>query len=234
MNTINVNPNRFLRHWMMHAIGVWAVAAIASLIAWSPIAILISVLGQYDSLTFLINIISTVAIFTIPGAVIGYMIGDFQRNLVRDLLRWDLTGWIKHSTFGGLIGGIAVIIGMMVFGGYLPERIQWMLTLPIFIMPLSISQWWLLRTSTREAWMWILGNLVGAIVFSGLFFNTQTIPFSLIEPLGGFLTWVFAAASLGIITGIVMLWLYDRPLSEFDNENAELARVYIEVRSRDE
>ena len=233
MNTINVNPNRFLRHWLMHAIFVWIVSAVASLIAWSPVAILIAVLGQYDSLFFLVNILSTVAILIIPGAVIGYMVGDFQRNLVRDLLGWDLTPWIKYSIMGGVIGGLSVIAGMMLFGTYLPERIQWMITLPLFILPLSACQWWVLRQTTRDAWMWILGNVVAGIVFSGLFFSTQTMPFVLAEPLSSLFTWLIAAGSLGIITGIVMLWLYERPITEFD-DNLELARVYVEVHSRDE
>lgn len=233
MNTINVNPNRFLRHWLMHAIFVWVVSAVASLIAWSPVAILIAVLGQYESLFFLVNILSTVAILTLPGAVIGYMVGDFQRNLVRDLLGWDLTHWIKYSIIGGVLGGLSVIAGMVVFGTSLPERVQWMLTLPLFIVPLSACQWWVLRPTTRDAWMWILGNLVAAIVFSGLFFSTQTMPFSRAEPLSSVFNWLFAAGSLGIITGVVMLWLYDRPISEFDDENAELARVYVEVHNRD-
>ena len=234
MNTSNVNPNRFLQHWLMHAIAVWAVAAVASLIAWSPVAIIISVLGQYDSLFFLVNIISSLAILIIPGAVIGYMIGDFQRNLVRDLLGWELQNWIKASISGGVAGAILVIITMMLWGSYLPERIQWMLTMPLFVLPISACQWWILRASTREAWMWILGNVVGAIVFSALFFSTQTMPFHLVEPLGDLLRWLLATGAMGVVTGVVMLWLYERPLTEFDDENAELARVYIEIHTRDD
>lgn len=229
MNTTNVNPNRFLQHWLMHAITVWAISAVASLIAWSPVAIVISVLGQFDSLFFLVKIISTIAIFIIPGAVIGYMIGDFQRNLVRDLLGWELQEWIRFSIIGGVAGGILVIISMVLFGSHLSERIQLMLTMPLFILPLSACQWWILRPTSREAWMWILGNLVGAIVFSSLFFSTQTLPFPVVEPIGNLLKWLFATGSMGVVTGVVMLWLYERPLTEFDDENAELARVYVEI-----
>ena len=75
---------------------------------------------------------------------------------------------------------------------------------------------------------------MGAIVFSALFFSTQTMPFHLVEPLGDLLRWLLATGAMGVVTGVVMLWLYERPLTEFDDENAELARVYVEVHTRDD
>lgn len=233
MNTIDFNPNLFLRQWLAHAIGIWPVAAVASLVAWTPIAIVLSLLGQFESLTFIINGISTLAFFTIPGAVIGYVIGDFQQTLMRQHLHWDVSEWVKFSVFGGFIGGMLVILMMLLFGTQVSEQVQLILALPLYILPLSVAQWWTIRRDALEAWMWILGNVVGAIVFSGLFFINQPLPLTDAQPINMIIMWLIAASALGIITGIVMLWLYERPLAEHDNEN-ELAPVYVEVRHRDE
>lgn len=234
MNTINVNPNRFLRHWLVSALGAWPVAGVACLVAWMPIAILSSLIAQFDALDIVARGLTTIALFTIPGMSIGYVVGDMQHNLMRDFLDWTFIDWVKFSTIGGFLGGIAVIVSNLLFASYLPEHMQWMITLPIFMLPLSLLQWWLLRDSAREAWMWILANLVGAIVFSGLLFSRQPMPFVQTSPFVDVMMWVLAATSLGIITGIVMLWLYEHPVSEWDDEDAELAHVYIEVRNRED
>ncbi|MGB7338922.1 MAG: hypothetical protein WBC91_08530 [Phototrophicaceae bacterium] len=235
MNTMKFKPYAFLLHWVINAVGVWLVASVASLIAWVPIAVLISVLDQYPVLAPIVRVISTVAIFTIPGMSIGYILGEVQQNILRDFLKWDFAPhWVRYSSIGGLIGGIAVIGFSVLFGAALPERIQWMMLLPLFILPISIMQWRILDPIAHEAWMWILGNLVAAIVFSGLFFSTQPMPFIEALPVASLILWLMAAIALGAITGVVILWLYQHQISEWDDENAELAPVYVEVRNQDD
>ena len=109
-----------------------------------------------------------------------------------------------------------------------------MMLLPLFILPISIMQWRILDPIAHEAWMWILGNLVAAIVFSGLFFSTQPMPFIEALPVASLILWLMAAIALGAITGVVILWLYQHQISEWDDENAELAPVYVEVRNQDD
>lgn len=234
MNTINVDENRFLRHWLVSSLGAWPTAAVACLIAWLPIAILSSLIAQFESLEFVAQGLLNLGIFIIPGLSIGFIVGDIQYNLLRDFLDWTFIDWIKYSAIGGLVGGMAVFILNLLLVNYLPQRLQWMMVLPVFILPLSLMQWRLLRTVANEAWMWVLANLTGAIVFSGLLFNLHPLPFIEHSPLIDIMMWILAASSFGFITGIVMLWLYERPLVEWDDEDAELAPVYIEVRNRDD
>lgn len=233
MNTLNVNPYRFLRHWIASSIGAWPVAAVACLIAWTPVAILNSIPGQYESLRLPVQIISSLAMFIIPGMSIGYVIGDLQHTLLRDILKQDFSQWVRYSTIGGLAGGVLVISATLLFGHYMSDQVQWMLILPLFMLPISIMQWRLLRPVARDAWLWILANLTAALVFSGLLFNTRSYPFYGSEPFTDLLLWLCGATAIGIITGVVMLWLYEHPLSEWDDEDAEVAPVYIEVRNRD-
>jgi hypothetical protein len=45
--------------------------------------------------------------------------------------------------------------------------------------------------------------------------------------------WLLAVLAQGAITGLVMLWLYDRPVNDWDLEDEkQVAPVYLEVRSR--
>ncbi|MEO1290747.1 MAG: hypothetical protein AAFV93_23645 [Chloroflexota bacterium] len=235
MNTLDVKPNDFLLHWILNALGVWLVASVAILVSWTPIAIIISILNQYPLLEPLVPIISTIALFTLPGLSIGYVIGDMQQRLLHNFLRWNFgTEWVRVSSFGGLLGGILAMGTLFLVGHHLSERMQWMIALPLFILPMSFLQWRILREVANNAWLWILGNVVATIVFSGLFFSTQPMPFELIDPLHGILMWLLAASALGIITGIVMLWLYEHPRTGWHEPNDELAPVYIEVRTRDD
>ncbi|MEL6307387.1 MAG: hypothetical protein AAFQ52_04540 [Chloroflexota bacterium] len=233
MRTRNDAPNRFLRHWLFHALVIWPIAAIASVITWLPVAVVASMMGGYDNLTPIVNGISTIGLLTLPGMTVGYMVGDVQWRLMGDHLNWRQKGWVRMSIIGGLLGEWLMVAGTLLLANSLPERTQLMIMLPLFIVPLSIAQWWILRRTTRDAWLWILANVSGAMVFSGVFFMNPMFPFVSIEPLSSLLLWLLAASSLGIITGIVLLWLYDRPLLDWD-ENSELARVHVEVYSRND
>ncbi|MGJ3239413.1 MAG: hypothetical protein ACFE0Q_11955 [Anaerolineae bacterium] len=233
MNTLNINSNRFLLHWLVNALSVWLSAGMACFLAWLPFAVLISVLGQFDNLLWLTGTIGTVALLIVPGASIGYVIGDIQRNLIRDFLRWDFSDWQRATMFGGVLGGLAVIGSMLVLRAEISLYWQWMLMMPLFILPISLMQWRILRHHSREAWVWVLGNLVAGIVFSGLFFNPNPFPIELNAVIDNILRWGISASAQGIITGIVMLWLYDHPASDWDDD-AELARVYLEIHSHDD
>lgn len=234
MNTMDVRPNLFLRQWILNAIGIFPVAAIASLITWTPVAILMAILGNFEMLSILTRIIFTMALLILPGASIGYAIGEVQRNLMRDYLKWDIKAWINRSIVGGFIGGLLIIGFIFVFENQLATQTQLMAILPLFILPISIAQWTTLRRIARDAWLWILANVVGAIVFNGLLFMNQNLFAPQFEPIKMLLLWLAASAALGVITGIVILWLYERPITEWDADNAELAPVYVEVRTRED
>lgn len=230
MNTVNYNSNRFLVHWMLSALLIWPASLFMSMLLWTPISFLLSFLHPWFSSEPIILMLEIVAMLIIPSFVIGYVVGETQKTLAHDDLDWYLNHWQKLSIVGGVSGGL-LIATLFYFVNGLNEQTLWILAMPIFMLVLSSFQWLEMRKVAREAWLWILGNVTGACVFSGLLFINQLDPMSENYPFLNFGLWIFATLAQGMITGIVLLWLYDRPIADSDDE---LAPVYLEVRSRDD
>jgi hypothetical protein len=229
--------NRFLWMWLIDSVGVWPVAMIACALVWTPILLLGVLFGRGDELPALLEVVTLLAMMILPGMTIGYVVGDLQRNLIRSQLHWYVKDWLRWSVLGGLLGGLLAVVGTWFGAHWFPERVQWMLLMPLYVFGLSLGQWWVLRRLAQESWMWILANVVGGIVFSGLFFLNQSDPGDPYHSLWMLLLWLAAVLAQGVITGIVLLWLYDRPVDQPDNpldEGDNLARVYVEVRQRDD
>jgi len=228
--------NRFLWMWLIDSVGVWPVAMIACALAWSPIFLLNILFIRGDFSPPLFEFISFMALLLLPGPTIGYCVGDLQRGLIRTQLVWNTRGWVRWSVVGGLFGGVLAVLGGFFSMHYFGEPIQWMVLMPLYVFGLSLGQWWVLRRFAEESWMWILGNVVGGIVFSGLLFMNQPDAADPYHALWMLLLWAAAVLAQGAITGIVLLWLYDRPVNQQDNpldDDDALARVYVEVRRDD-
>jgi hypothetical protein len=229
MNIINEKPNRFLVHWMLSALLIWPVSLFICLMLWVPVSFVLSYLGHWEDLTSFVPIIGIIAMFIISGLVVGYVIGEAQKILVEDELDWYLFSWRKTSAVGGMCASLLVMF-ILYWANSLDLQTRWMLVMPIFMLVLSSFQWLKMRHMTHEAWLWILGNMTAACVFSGLLFMNQPDPFNDYYSFISFCLWILATLAQSLIMGIVLLWLYNRPLLE-DNE---LAPVYLEVRNHDD
>jgi hypothetical protein len=222
MQTVKINPNRFLRQWLISALCVWPVVGIACLTLWSPLALIFAMLGGYSEYAIVSEIASLLSLLIMPSLVIGFFVGNFQRNLLLDELFWNVEGWQRQSIIGAVFGGLLVILG-----SFLQIERAWFYVMPVFVFGLSSAQWFSLRHESRDAWLWILANVAGGFVFSSLMPQSIQSPNLLLF----LIFWAMAAAGQGLITGVVMLYLYERPVQE---EGRELAPVYLEVRNRNQ
>lgn len=232
MENHTINPNRFLRDWIGNSIVIWPIVAVVCFVALAPFAMIYGFALDGGITHPFMRWFMAIALMTIPGIVVGYTVGDRQENLIDTHLRWTLRGWTRWSMAGGLIGGFLVIIKTLFLETLTSHQFLLMSNMPIYVLCLSIAQWQILRQVAREAWLWILGNVVGGIVFSGVLFLNQPsaeLPAYIWIVLG---LWGLATLAQGAITGILILWLYDRPINEWNNEDAEAVPVYVEVRSR--
>jgi len=231
MDHHRINTNRFLRHWLINSIVIWPGVAITCILAWIPAALLWTFLIHKAHFSTELIEGLRIPLFLWFGLVSGYTIGDWQTRLIHEHLHWHLPGWGRFSAAGGVLGmGFLLLVGSFL-KQWLPEY-TYLTMMPLYIAGLSTMQWFILRKTSHEAWLWVLGNIVAGIVFSGLLFFNQPVPFS---PFSRVLTlglWIIAAGAQGFITGIVLLWLYDRPVSEQSRADRTLAPVYIEVRDR--
>lgn len=226
MPSVKYNPNRFLNHWLLSALFIWPVVGIACLILWSPLALVFSLLGVYREYSLVSEISSVLSLLLVPSSVIGYFAGHFQSNLLHHELSWEIKDWQRQSLIGAICGA-----GLVILGSYFQLEDTELWVMPLFVLGLSSLQWLSLRHESRDAWLWILGNLAGGLVFSGLMFVNPPQALNAMNALGVILWWALSAAMQGLVTGIVMLYLYERPLQE---DGRELAPVYIEVHNRNQ
>ena len=229
MNDAQPNANHFLRQWLAHSLVLWPVAVVASVLAWLPLAVLMVFFAQGSELPLLLKIVNSFALMLIPGAAIGYCAGSSQLSLMRDYLNWQPENWIRYSTIGGTLGSFVVLLTTIILRDMMPTITQLMIAMPLFALMYSLLQWWTIRKTTRDSWMWVLGNVVGGIVFSGLLFLNQLDgAVADWQKVWMLFMWVFAVLGQATVTGIVLLWLYERPVPETPDE--EYAYAYVEVR----
>jgi hypothetical protein len=230
MQTVQIDPNRFLRHWLLNAVLVWPVVGVACLVLWSPLTLFLTMLGGYRAFSFLSELASLLSLLIMPSLVIGYFVGIFQRNLLAEELQWEIEGWQRQTIIGAIIGAVLVVLGSLIPYGNSFEQDS-VLVMPLFVFGLSFAQWFSLRRESRDAWLWVLGNVTGGTVFSSLLLLSHAQNFANLDSLILLGLWLAAATAQGLVTGIVMLYLYERPIQE---EGRELAPVHVEVHNHEQ
>jgi len=191
---------------------------------WVGLAIIFGSLYRpsYDDMNFL----GGIAAIVVSGAAIGFCVGAVQRLLLRRYLCWTADHWRRNSMIGGTL---AACVTLVVYGfartmlqrrmGYYmptPEPAA-MVIMPLFIGVTSVLQWMVLRHAVRQALLWVLANVVGGLVFSGmLWINAPRMDDST-----AWLALVTAVLGQAFITGFVMLWLFEKQAYPIDdNETA--------------
>jgi hypothetical protein len=99
---------------------------------------------------------------------------------------------------------------------------EWVMfaAMPVFVLVVSVFQWLSLRHAVRQAWLWILGNGIAGIVFSGVLTRNQSyfggnVPFLALGIIA------LAVLGQGFITGYVMLFLFEKKLLPLVPEGRE-------------
>lgn len=165
-----VNYLRFMRHWITGALGVWLIAPALYVALMMGglfvVGLVTTILGTTSEAVWGL---STVLLLVVGGgAIIGWTIGHIQQDVVRKHLYWDLESWRRTSLVSG-VGGAIMTVGIVV-NDYDPmaripiETAQ--ILMPAFVLVLSGGQWWVLRRSVSFAWLWVLANVVGAMLFN--------------------------------------------------------------------
>lgn len=221
--------HRFLGNWLLSALAVWPLALISGIFVWLPIALFLSMFLDTLHPPLFIQILRWIAALLLPGLIVATIIGEQQINLFRHELAWQPAHWLKYTCLGGMLGSFLIISLLGVFQGRVSEKTLLMLLMPLFATCISLGQYLSLRKFVREAWLWVLANLVGGIVFSGLFFMNQPALLDNYSKFTLFALWLLAVLAQASITGIVLLHLFDRLPND-----AELAPAYVEVYSDDE
>ncbi len=217
MQDYKIKENRFLLWWVIGSALVYPMAIVLGGIMMVPVGMIANFFRPtsyyYDAAYgydyALYNFLFGAAAVLVLGGVIGYCVGQIQRNLLRRYLFWTADHWRRYSVAGGVIGGaLAAFIANL-----LPVSAgdwKFLVMMPVFVACLSLVQWLTLRQATRSAGLWIFANIIGGVVFSGVLVMNQPDYYSRSYSTTMFFLFGLAVLAQAIITGMMMLWLFEK------------------------
>ncbi|MCA9881972.1 MAG: hypothetical protein KC615_14520 [Anaerolineae bacterium] len=214
------DTNSFWMRWLGSALFVWPMSVVVTVIVFVPLAILV---GAFE-VAFIDNtmedLVMSAIVFVLAGGAIGFSIGVLQRYVLRNVLYWTADYWRVSSTIGGIIGAIVLGLLMLITDQYLLEDTLFTLAaMPIFATILGVAQMFALRVAVSHSWLWVLANLVGGLVFAGLSMRNSLDPRAWGELIGTLGLGILGAMAQGIVTGYILLFLFERMAYPFISED---------------
>lgn len=225
-NLYRINAFSMMAWWIACSLFIWPLAAVTLSVMLLPLGMIFSAFypSPYDAVAY--QLYDTARLFLlapIVGAGVGFSMALLQRWLLRSKLYWAADNWRKWSIVGGIVAA-CVLLAANYFVILLPSQFIYqnfaVLAMPVFITIVSVFQYLSLRHAVKDAWLWILGNLVAGMVFSGLLLNNQTSAYDDAELYNLFMI-ILAPTVLGTITGFVMLFLFEKKLLPMQPENGQ-------------
>jgi hypothetical protein len=219
MHHFEIRPNRFLLWWLVGSVLVYPLAVIVGAVALFVIGAVVSVVSsllrvpmyRLESTVPLFSFLYGAILVSALGAAIGFSLGHIQRHLLRRYLYWTADYWRILSTIGGIVGALLVVGAAFLLPPVRNSNQTVLLLLMVpFILVVSLFQWRTLRHATRYAGVWVLANVIAGIVWSGVIIMNQPDPYSRTYGLSMLLLGALAVAAQGMITGMMMLWLFER------------------------
>lgn len=214
----HIEARPFLVRWIAYSIIIWPMAIFCvGLLAFG----LSIVVASFQNLTSFFWLNTMIWLITVPisGAIVGFCVGHLQRGLLRKRLYWAADHWRNMSMVGGVVGTI-IVVGLIALldGEQMNSDDLLILAMPIFMLCVSIAQWIRLRHAVRAAWLWIVSNVAGGMVFSGLVFMNQPDWYSYNYSLLMMGIWFVGIIAQGAITGQIMLHLFQTQLQPMQPE----------------
>jgi hypothetical protein len=207
-----IKPFSFMLWWIACSIFVWPLAVVMLGLVLVPLTLALQYL--MPDLYYSSTSTTLMGIFGVPllGLTLGLTVAMLQRWLLRNKLYWAADGWRKWSLLGGAIGacivyGITSMIDIML---PYPESEVWspFVMMPVYVLSVSAAQWFALRNAVKQAWLWVFGNFVAGMVFSGLlssYYDGDT-------NIGVLAMFALGVLAQGYITGYVLLFLFEKKL----------------------
>jgi hypothetical protein len=233
-----IRSGRFLFWWVVASVLVYPVAAIIGGSMLPIVGIMggmFSTGGNNDVLNFLYGFLALLII----GAAVGFSVGLLQSNLLRNRLHWTADHWMKYSAIGGGMGtlaymGLLSMLGQVgnsaLISGY-NRSTEWtlLLLMPAFAGGVALAQWFALRQAVQHAWLWVLGNVAAGIAYSGII--AGNLPEAYVRDYDLRLLAVLGLAVIvqGVVTGFVMLHLFEKHSYPIETDQDELAYVPVPI-----
>lgn len=218
-NLYRIKPFTTLAWWIATSVMVYPLAVMALAIVGLPLMYFSPVLFSASGSTF--NWIFVIIAVPLAGAIIGMVIAFLQRRVLRNNLYWTADKWYKWTMIGGAVAASLVAIIGAVFADSIYNNGPPLFMMPIFLAVVSSFQFIALRHAVKQAWLWIIANIVGGIVFAAVPLNNQVDYYNSNSEFTSLGIGILAVVSLGFITGFVLLFLFEKKLLPMRPESDE-------------
>lgn len=210
VDKIEIKSSAFLFWWVAGSLFVYPTMIVIGSILLFFVGMVVGFsgyIGNYGDIIDGLSIFLTVPIF---GAFLGGTIGYIQRGLMRKYLYWTADYWIALSALGGAVGlFIALLVAFFFDSSSIFDSQVLTIGMPSFMLILSAFQWVSLRRATGASGLWVLANVVGGLVFVGLFINAYVGDYTFREGYYLLTSWAVAAVAQGFVLAIVLLHLFE-------------------------
>ncbi len=217
-NLYHIKAIPFLLWWSASAFFVWPLSVVALAAILVPTGMFFNILRPVPYTNDAVDTLFMFAMLLFGGVIIAAVVGKLQRWLLRTRLYWAADGWQFWTVLGGfmgalILGGLRLLMEITV-GIYFADQWSVSLAMAVFMLVVSAAQWQALRHAVRDSWLWVLGNVVAGMVFGGL--ASQSNNYDI-----GPLYFMGAVLAQGIITGFVILYLFEKKLLPMQPEDAD-------------
>jgi len=222
-NLYRIKPISMMVFWVVLHLCIWPASIMALGAVMLPIIWIFGpILGTLSEIWLLLLVLIAVPI---SGAIVGLVVGRIQRWLLRNKLYWAADRWTIFSMLGGAVGAL-MVFGWAFIDDWLAltsdnEIFFTLLAMAIFIVSMSFFQMFTLNDAVKKAWVWVVANIIGGIVFVGVIHNNQTTYYEYYSFKNSVLIPLLAAFAHAIITGYLMLFLFEKHLHPMQPENAD-------------
>lgn len=218
----DIKASSFLFWWMACAVVVWPLALFLTGLMMFVLSTVVSAMGLAmtapgaGSLRLVYEIGVGLFMTTLVGGIIGFSVGHLQRSLLQTRLYWVAENWRFWSAAGGILGGIVcgllLVINPAFVFDFQADGMLLVLLMPFFMAAVSALQWRSLRHVVDHAWLWVLSNVAGGMIFAGLILMNQPPTYTVNYSLGIIGLWLLATLAQGLVTGFIMLHLFETHL----------------------
>lgn len=216
-----IKPLKTLAWWIVTSLFVWPLALMALATVGIPYAYIVSSLQDNFNLNYDFYWIFGAIATPFAGAIIGAVIAFLQRRILRNNLYWTADKWYRWTMIGGAVAASLVGIAVLVSADSIYNNGPPLFMMPIFLAVVSSFQFIALRHAVKQAWLWIIANIVGGIVFAAVPLNNQVDYYNSNSEFTSLGIGILAVVSLGFITGFVLLFLFEKKLLPMRPESDE-------------
>jgi len=203
-----VTQREFLTKWIFQGLSIWIFAPPASAILVAPIIILGTLSTGIPPVS--LNMLTILPLGLAMSWLIGELYGELQRELIATNLNLNIAQWKQRSIIGGLFATILIVLTIHI--PHALQLIEWnsltlaYLIMPLFMLGVSLSQWSILKNYRSSAWLWVLANFTGALVFNIFFIPNLALAFNANSVIM-LMTLLIAPILQALITGYAMYYI---------------------------